>query len=376
MRVPTVAAILALCAASAGCGDGDGGWAVAGRLPGTFQSTDPARTYTGGGPPKASVQVDWDQDGDLDLITANEGTDDVTVLLANGRGGYDVGGPFPAGTGPAGVAAGFFDVDGKPDLAVTNGPAGTVSILLQGDVGSVRGPRAFPAGVDAPGPLVSGRFDGDPWDDVVVWSTTTAEARLLRGDGLGGLVDGGAVPASVAAFHAALGDLDGDGLADLVVRGEGMLEVLYGRPGGGFASGGLLPVGSSEGRVVLADMDGVPGPEVLTTDEGDETLSIFPNRGGVLGVPLVAVTRASPVGVATGDLDGDGRLDVVVACEGVHFLMTFSGLGDGSVEPGLLIPVLEGCYDVYVGDLDADGIPDLTVTLVDPPFALFTMLGS
>ena len=379
MRVPPIAALLALtplAALSAGCGDGDGGWVATTRLPGTFQSTDPARTFLGGGPPVAAAEVDWDGDGDRDLVTANEGSDDVTVLLSNGRGGYDVGGPFPAGTGPAGVAAGYLDVDGKPDLAVSNGPAGTVSILLQGPVSTARAPRAFPAGIVSPGPLVAGRFDGDPWIDLVVASTAGAEARWLRGDGLGGFVDGGPVPVSIAAFHLALGDLDGDGFPDLVVRGDGALEVLIGRPGGGFQPAGLYPVGGSEGRVVLGDMDGVPGPEVITTDEADETLSIFPNRGGVLGTPFVAATRAGPVGVAAGDLDGDGRLDLVVANEGVHFLMTFAGLGDGTVEPGLLIPVLEGCYDVFVGHLDADGVPDLTVTLIDPPYALFTMLGS
>jgi len=375
MHVSSTAALLVVLALSTGCG-GDGGGTPAGRLPGTFQSTDPAITETGGEHPMASAQVDWDHDGDRDLVTANEGSDDVTLFLANGNGGYDVGGPFAAGPGPAGVAAGWFDGDGKPDLAVTNGPADTVSILLQGPVSSVLPPQTFPAGVVAPGPLVAGRFDADPWSDLVVASTTSAQARLLRGDGLGGFVDGGPVAVSLAASHMALGDLDGDGFEDLVVRGDGGLEVLRGRPEGGFESTGVLPVGSSEGRVVLAEMDGVPGLEALTTDAADQTLSIFPNRGGVLGAPFVAAARDGAFGLATGDLDGDGRLDVVVACEGIHFMMTFTGLGDGRVEPGLLIPVLEGCYDVYVDDLDRDGVLDLTITLIHHPSALFTMLGS
>ncbi len=375
MRTVPLVPRLALCFLASGCGGGDVRLPAA-RGPAVFLSTDPPTTGTRGGPPRASVQVDWDRDGDRDLVTANEDTDDVTLFLANGRGGYDVVGPYGAGPGPTGVASGSFDLDGAPDLAVTNGAAGEVSILLQGSGGALGAPWTFPAGVVSPGPVVAGRLDGDPWDDLVVASTTTAQARLLRGDGLGGFFDGGPVPVSLAAFHLALGDLDGDGREDLVVRGDGGLEVLRGRPGGGFESTGVHPVGTGDGRVVVAEMDGVPGPEVLTTDDGDETLSIFPNRGGTLGPPFVRATRAGPVGVTTGDFDRDGHVDVVVACEGVHFLMTFAGAGDGSVAPGLLIPVLDGCYDVYLDDLDRDGVLDLTVVLVDPPYALFTMLGS
>jgi VCBS repeat-containing protein len=73
---------------------------------------------------------DFDGDSDPDLAVANDFSDDVSVLLGDGQGGF--GGPtdFAAGDGPFSVAVGDFNGDSDPDLAVANFISDNVSVLL------------------------------------------------------------------------------------------------------------------------------------------------------------------------------------------------------------------------------------------------------
>src|SRR5688572_1265157 len=89
----------------------------------------PPATYATGARPRAVVTADVDEDGDLDVIVANSGGNDLT-LYRNARGRLSPASPIPAGTEPSDLAAGDFDRDGHVDLAIANHETSGVTVLL------------------------------------------------------------------------------------------------------------------------------------------------------------------------------------------------------------------------------------------------------
>jgi hypothetical protein len=73
---------------------------------------------------------DLNGDGILDVIVANEGSDDVSVLLGNGDGSFQAAQNFRVGSGPVSVAMGDFNGDGWPDVVVVNTGSNSALILL------------------------------------------------------------------------------------------------------------------------------------------------------------------------------------------------------------------------------------------------------
>jgi uncharacterized protein (TIGR03437 family) len=92
----------------------------------------PASPFPVGDQPVSVAVGDFNGDGNLDLVIANSGSNNVTELYGNGKGGFTEapGSPFNVGTDPEFVAVADFNGDGKPDLAVANADDSTVSILL------------------------------------------------------------------------------------------------------------------------------------------------------------------------------------------------------------------------------------------------------
>ncbi|MBI3651277.1 MAG: HYR domain-containing protein [Acidobacteria bacterium] len=79
-----------------------------------------------------SAVGDFNQDGKADLATANNGSNNVTIQLSNGSGGFTqpAGSPFGVGTNPRSVVIWDFNQDGKPDLATANSGSGNVTVQL------------------------------------------------------------------------------------------------------------------------------------------------------------------------------------------------------------------------------------------------------
>jgi len=92
--------------------------------------------------PASMVTADFNMDGILDLAIANEGTNNVSVLLGNGNGGFAptlYNGPLPpvaVGSEPFSLAVGYFNADIYPDLAVVNLGDNTVTILYGSATGA------------------------------------------------------------------------------------------------------------------------------------------------------------------------------------------------------------------------------------------------
>jgi len=252
---------------------------------GTFSSNVP--NLNTGSTPQSVAVGDFNGDGIPDLAVVN--SDSVLIFIGNGNGTFSPTATSPStGTGPIDVAVGDFNSDGKFDLAVTNGVSGTVTILLGNGDGTFQEMRPSPTTGGSPDGLAIADFNGDGIADIAV-ANYSGELNgkavvVLLGVGDGTFLTATPYGAPGLNFHSvAVGDLNGDGVADLAV-GEfwhGLLAVLLGKGDGMFATAMTLdaqsPVGS--GYIAVADFNGDGLPDLAV-----------PNQGGTVPILLTQPT--------------------------------------------------------------------------------------
>ena len=185
--------------------------------------------------------ADLNKDGKPDIVTTNLDGNNTTVLLGDGKGNFREvpGSPFACGDSPFGLAIGDINKDGKPDLAIINSPSITSSntgsdgltILLGDDKGgfSTMPGSPFTTG-KSPSRVAIGDLNGDGIPDIAVtnYNSNTITIFLMDKNTVASCyqLKVGAHPDGIA-----IGDLNGDGKGDIVVgnSGENYISVFYGR---------------------------------------------------------------------------------------------------------------------------------------------------
>lgn len=99
----------------------------------TWRGLDAQVDYPVGASPVAMTSGDVDMDGDLDLLVANQVSDDLTILFNDGSGGFGRSVQLPVGDAPTRVVAEDFDRDGDVDLAVSLGGTSNSLVILSND---------------------------------------------------------------------------------------------------------------------------------------------------------------------------------------------------------------------------------------------------
>ena len=135
-----------------------------GKGDGTFQTPTYYAVGNGRGPESVTVG-DFNGDGKSDLAVANEGSDTVSILLANGDGTFQTKTDYTVGYSPYSITVGDFDGDGKTDLAVANCGGNTVSILLGKGDGTFQTKTDYTVG-SGPEGITVGDFNGDGKTDL------------------------------------------------------------------------------------------------------------------------------------------------------------------------------------------------------------------
>ncbi|MDO7886633.1 IPT/TIG domain-containing protein [Hymenobacter cheonanensis] len=175
--------------------------------------------------PCSIVVGDVDGDGDLDLLTANSSSNNVSVRLNDGRGNFTppASNPNPAvGTAPRNLAVGDVDGDGDLDLvAATSIGRYSVSVRLNDGTGNFTPPTRNPNPVVGGNPnnLALGDLDGDGDLDLLAANTSSNTVSVRLNDGRGNFTSPTSNPEPAVGSDPeslALGDLDGDGDLDLL----------------------------------------------------------------------------------------------------------------------------------------------------------------
>jgi len=328
-----------------------------GHCDGTFQLLEPLGFFGEGETGIAMALADVDGDGKLDLVTSGFnlgigggfGQDSgnlVSVSLGDGLGGFEPARLYRAQTGMFGLAVLDLNGDLHPDIVVASQDTDSVSVLMNDGAGRFGGAQ--------------GRYIG--------WVEKGSPANNFFQGALN------------APLSVSVADLDGDGKKDVlsVDAGQGFdlpvnLVISMNDGLGNFLPDKKIPVLDGRfqffGNLVLGDFRGTGLPDIvltpnhLSTTLTDSFFVFVPNLGlGAFGTPVQTRISGLPGVIATGDFNGDGKLDFVMVGGSPSQIVTFLGNGNGTFTPAPSQPFSglspEG---VLVGDFNGDGKLDVLV---------------
>ena len=299
---------------------------------------------------------------------------------------------LPAMDGPGQVAYADLDGDGRPDLVVASGNQG-ISIYQNLSTNGTVTAASFAPPVNIPLPtglqaMIVADVDGDGKLDILFLNRNSSQVAILKNISTPGLLTTNSFAAPVAFATGsdprgvAVQDLDGDGKPEIIVAnwGDSTVSVLHntgavGLTTNSFAAAVTFAVGANPQSLAVADLDGDGKPDVVTANNNYGTtnsVSILRNTsttGNISFAPSVGLTgMPTCYGIAVADLDGDGKLDIVVSSfingQAVSVYRNMSSPGSltiNSFAPNVDFSAGGWGNAVAISDLDGDGKPDIAV---------------
>ncbi|MFL5437371.1 MAG: FG-GAP repeat domain-containing protein, partial [Myxococcales bacterium] len=330
---------------------------------------------TTGATPTGIACADLDGDSKLDLaVTGAPGTgqDNLTFLPGDGHGGFSTGQPMAVGWGAFHPVVADVDRDGHLDVVVaTSGPR-SIAVLYGTGTGSLGAPVQA-GGIDGAAWVTVGDVTGDGLPDVLYLSNCLCDSTTTVVPNIGGsFTDSLAYSLPIGGASAQLADLDRDGILDYVVADwTGWVGIARGLPGGMAMSNSepmALPRAATSG-----DLNGDGFPDVIVASGAQPGyVDVYLEFGP--GAPA----RYSPVGlpsdVALGDFDEDGHPDVVVADQDSNVVALLRGTAGGALLPAVNHVVASSPVRLLVSDVDGDRHLDLVVATPGHPEGGLTVL--
>ncbi|MGI9068895.1 MAG: FG-GAP repeat domain-containing protein [Pyrinomonadaceae bacterium] len=337
----------------------------------TVPSFAAAANFAVGSQPLSVGIGDFNSDGKRDLAVANFTSNNISILLGNGTGGFGAAATFLAATNPSAVAVTDLNSDSKLDLVVTNAGSDNVSVLLGNGAGGFGTPKNFFVGAN-PSAVAFGDFNGDGRTDLAVANADTNNVSVLSGDGLGGFAAPANFPVGYTPLALALGDFNGDGIRDIAVanffyddNGDN-ISVLLGNGAGSFTRAPELYAGTNPTAIAAADFNGDGKLDLAVVNTASYDVSIFLGNGaGGFMDQTVFDVAVSPTSIATGDFNSDGRIDLAVANGGSNNVSVLQGNGAGGFALPSNFNAANSPSAVTAGDFNADGNTDLVAANAD-----------
>lgn len=306
-----------------------------------------------------------------------------------------------AGTGPIRVAIADLNNDGKPDLVVAVAEEGVVSVYQNISLFGSLDTNSFGPRIDlpillrqndSPFGLAVADLDGDGKLDIIALDANNNSVSIFRNNNPGGTITTNSfdaridLPAGTILRGVAIEDLNGDGRPEIVTanNGDDTISVFQNQstPGNiSFLNRVDFPCAPGPFTLAIADVDGDGHPDVVTANNGTDfgAVSVFENAGSFGPISSNSfLTRvdfsgnSAPEGLAVGDLDGDGKPDLITCSSFGGQVSVYRNLSSpGPLTTNSLDTVVDfgggGTVNtVNVADLDGDGKLDIACTCQSP----------
>ena len=356
--------------------------------------------YAAGSYPWVTALGDLDGDGKSDVVVTNNGSNDLSIFRNTSTSGsltassLTSGGTLTGGTSPWGVVLGDVDGDGKQDIIATNYNGNNLSIYRNISSSGTLAATSFSTAVNLntgaqPNYVALSDMDFDGKPDMVVTNFHGNSVSIYKNTSSLGTISASSfatnfdLSAGSYTTGLAISDIDGDGKPDIVVTNETSNTVSIFRNN---SIPGTLVAGSFDTRVDLSantyptglavgDIDGDSKPDIVTTNYGSGTnsISIFRNIGTSGSISTSSFYTRLDISCGTGpnyvslaDVDGDGKLDLVITNfgSGANSVSVFKNkASSGSITLSSFDTRVDyttgsGPNGISVGDIDGDGRPD------------------
>lgn len=323
------------------------------------------------------VAKDFNGDGIVDVAVTVTGGD-VNVLMGQSDGTFGSAASYDIGSTGRSLQAGDFNADGFIDLVASRGGPNSYSVLLGNGDGSFvnAGTDALPATGDE---ATVGDFNGDGFDDLAFnhSGNTLISVAIGKGDGTFG---------SIATYYSpdypvdiVTADFTGDGVLDLVtVHGTDDSVVMYvGNGDGTFKSSIGAGGGDNPQHIETADLnnDGAEDLVIQYTTSSNFGIRLGDGAGGFTFAGTTTSLSSVPFEFTLADINGDSFVDIISDLNAGNTINVQLGKGDGTFEDGVDYDSGHIAAGIAVGDLNRDGVLDVITAGANSPGGVGVMLS-
>jgi hypothetical protein len=366
---------------------------------GVFGSNATLNVSTG---PGCVVAADVNGDGKLDLVCVSGGemgpppgeAGTLTVLTNNGSGSFGSNATYTVGSDPVCVVAADVNNDGKLDLITANQNSGTLTVLTNNGSGGFGFNATLPAGIK-PSCVIAADINGDGKLDLIsanLGNVSGSTLTVLTNNGSGGFGSNATLYAGSEPISVVAADVNNDGKLDLICANAGVapLKVAYtltlltqipGPPPLTAFAPSIFNVGSQPVCVVAADVNNDGKLDLICANQIDNTLTVLTNNGSGGFGSNATLYAFGPLYVVAADVNGDGKVDLITANYGLpnmpaNSLTVLTNNGSGGFGSNATYTVGNGPVCVVAADVNNDGKLDLITANADATLTVLTNNGS